>query len=127
MDIKQDDITTLSEISNKQNKDSTFVREGLSILYKNDAWKLHERSVNGKKPKEGSSAEKKPITPTKFSALRSWYTARIERVASNDSNKEKRISTLNFNRLVSNAIGNICRKPILIDVIEYQEDEVENV
>lgn len=127
MGITQDDLTALIAIPGEQNKDSRFVREGLSILYKNDAWKLYERSVNGIKSKAESSAQKKPITPTKLSTLRSWYVTRIERVDSNDSNKEKRISTLNFNRLVSNAIGNICRRPTFIDIIECQEDEFGNI
>lgn len=126
MGVTQDDLTALIAIPGEQNKDSTFVREGLSILYQNDAWKLQERSINGTKSKAECSAQKKPITPTKLSALRSWFITRIDRVDSG-SNKEKRISTFNFNRLVSNAIGNICRKPTIIDVIEYQEDEFENV
>lgn len=103
--------------------DSTFVREAMEKLYTNEIWKLKERSIYGSKK---SNNIKLPITPDKLATIKILFGGRLSRVTSTQD-MEKRSSRSYFNRLVSDAIGNISKKITVCDIdVMEEDDEAEN-
>lgn len=104
-------------IAGDKRNDSTFVRTGIEILYKNEEEKLLKRSVRGtksstRKRKNGPVyyVAKSPLTPEKVAVLKNWYNERIGSFRVDSDEFTKRLSTGYFNTLLSNAIGNIKKK-----------------
>lgn len=95
----------MSAINGVSGKDNTFVHEALKILYKNDAEKLHDRTVAGFTYKNRNP--KKKISPAKMNKLREWYHARVKR---HGIDIEERTKQSRLNKLVASAISNISRQ-----------------
>lgn len=104
-------------IAGDKRNDSTFVKTGIEMLYKNEEEKLLKRSVRGtrsstRKGKNGpiNYVAKSPLTPEKVVVLKKLYNERIRSHVVDSDEFTKRLSTGYFNTLLSNAIGNISKK-----------------
>lgn len=128
-----EDIDTLHAISDLSKNDSSFLRTGLELLYKNNIIALREKSVRGFSGKQAKpnvelaeTENKTAITPAKLNALKNEYLKRINKLEPKLSAAEyrKRMDKRIIDQKIANAIQNITRKnakkPSNINVIQIE-------
>lgn len=101
--FNENDLVHLRGIDHRSASDSTFIRQSLKFLYRNNLHVLSNKSAKGNKNKES-------ITPQKMMILSNIFD---ERVSGMDLvEHEKRRRKLNFGRLIARAISNIRKRDL---------------
>lgn len=108
--ISNADMVKLNSIDSQKDKDSTFLRTLLEILYE-DKSQLKCRTTSGR---SRNGQQKQAITPTKSNLMKQMFLKRVHGSCAPQEEKIKRMNEAYINRLISNSINNINRKPPLL-------------
>lgn len=107
LDIAAEDFQRLQSIGLSKRNDSAYVRESLQVLYKEDLWRLTDKSLQGR-----AKNNKEEITPEKMDSIKRLFQRRLSRTTEDPG---PRAQESYLRRLVSNGIGNIKKKYVVVD------------
>lgn len=117
--ITSNEVKALQRISLETSKDSTFIKDCLEYLYKDNLAVLSQRSVKGTSEKIEFSADgeevkrhpaKDPITPEKYDRVKALFIDRISQCDIDPVSHGERLKETNINRLMASGIKNISKK-----------------
>lgn len=112
-----EELTVLRSIDNDPRHDTTFIRNVLSFLYKDDLKALQQKCLTGSEPKtlrkkNGETFQtiaKQPLTPKKVHILKSIHNERIKTVTKSEIDILRRTKERHINQMIAISLGNINR------------------
>ncbi|KAG4071713.1 hypothetical protein HA402_011867 [Bradysia odoriphaga] len=119
--ITSNELKALDRIPLETTKDSTFIKDCLQYIYKDNLSVLCQKSVKGTSERIEFSADggevkrhsaKDPMTPEKYDRVKELFIDRISQCDIDQVSHGERLKVTNINRLMASGIKNISKKQL---------------